>query len=59
MKRPLPRTKPSTCMIGVPSGAASLHGHCTLPTSSSLAWDTPAKVGVVRAISSMIWAASS
>ena len=26
-ERPLPRTKPSTCMIGVPSGAASLHGH--------------------------------
>jgi hypothetical protein len=28
MKRPLPRTKPSTCMVGVPSGAASLQGHC-------------------------------
>ena len=27
IKRPLPRTKRSTCMIGVPSGAASLHGH--------------------------------
>ena len=35
------------CMIGVPSGAASLHGHWTLPTSSSFANETPAKVGVV------------
>jgi hypothetical protein len=23
--------KPPTCMIGVPSGAASLHGHWMLP----------------------------
>ena len=34
---PLPRTKPSMCMTGVPSGAFSLHGHCTEPSSSSLA----------------------
>ena len=32
---PLPRTKPSICMTGVPSGAFSLHGHCTEPSSSS------------------------
>ena len=32
---PLPRAKPSMCMIGMPSGASSLHGHCTEPTSSS------------------------
>jgi hypothetical protein len=42
------------CMTGVPSGAAALHGHCTEPTSSSFAYDTPEKVGVRRAISSMI-----
>ena len=35
-------------MIGVPSGAASLHGHCTLPTSSSFANETPANVGRER-----------
>ncbi len=37
-----------TCMIGVPSGAASLHGHCTLPSWSSRSNDTPAKVGCGR-----------
>jgi hypothetical protein len=37
MKRPLPRTKRSMCMVGVPSGAASLHGHWMLPSLSSLA----------------------
>ena len=37
MNLPLPRTKPSICMIGVPSGAFSLQGHWTEPTSSSLA----------------------
>ena len=42
-------------MIGVPSGAAALHGHWTLPTASRCANDTPANVGVVSAISSMIW----
>ncbi len=52
---PLPRTNSSTCMIGVPLGALALHGHCTLPTLSRCANDTPAKVGVVSAISSMIW----
>ena len=58
MKRPLPRTKPPTCMRGVPSGALSLHGHWTEPSSSSLAKETPAKVGVSCAISSMISEAS-
>jgi len=42
-------------MIGVPRGAASLHGHWTLPSASSFANETPAKVGVVLAISSVIW----
>ena len=51
---PLPRTKPPMCMIGVPSGAFSLHGHWTEPSSSSFSKETPAKVGVSRAISSMI-----
>jgi len=45
-------------MIGVPSGAASLHGHCTDLTSSRCLKLTPAKVGVVAAISSMIADAS-
>jgi len=27
---PLPRTKPSICITGVPSGAAALHGHWIL-----------------------------
>ena len=35
MKRPLPRTNCSMCMMGVPSGASSLHGHWMLPSSSS------------------------
>lgn len=34
MNLPLPRTKASMCMIGVPSGAPSLHGHCRLPSLS-------------------------
>ena len=34
MNLPLPRTKPPMCMIGVPSGAFSLHGHCTEPIFS-------------------------
>ena len=46
MKRPLPRTNLPTCMIGVPSGAASLHGHWIEPSRSILAKETPAKVGV-------------
>ncbi|OIQ88744.1 hypothetical protein GALL_293490 [mine drainage metagenome] len=58
-KCPFPRTNPSACMVGVPSGAESLHGHCRLPTLSSLANETPEKVGVVAAISSMIWLPSS
>ena len=33
---PLPRTNASTCMIGVPSGIASLHGHWMLPSRSIL-----------------------
>ena len=36
MNLPLPRTKPLTCMIGEPSGALSLQGHCTEPRSSSI-----------------------
>ena len=52
-KLPMPRTKPPMCITGVPSGALSLHGHWTEP-SASFANDTPANVGVVRAISSMI-----
>src|SRR5690606_454640 len=51
---PLPRTNSSICMMGVPSGAWALHGHCRLPMRSSLSYDTPANVGVRRAISSMI-----
>ena len=51
---PLPRTKPLMCMTGVPSGAFSLHGHCIEPSSSSRLNETPAKVGVRWAISSMI-----
>jgi hypothetical protein len=31
----LPRANASTCMIGVPSGALSLHGHWMLPSLSS------------------------
>ena len=54
MKRPRPRTKRSTCIIGVPIGALSLQGHCIEPSSSSLAKETPAKLGVSDAISSMI-----
>src|SRR3546814_15042548 len=50
MNFPLPRTNSSMCMMGVPSGAASLQGHCRLPMRSSLAYDTPEKVGVRRAI---------
>ena len=53
MKRPLPRTNRSTCMTGVPSGAAALQGHCSEPMVSSLSYDTPVKLGVRRAISSM------
>ncbi len=45
-KCPLPRTKPPTCMTGVPSGALSLHGHWMEPRRSSLSNETPAKVGV-------------
>ena len=54
MKLPLPRAKPPICMTGVPSGAFSLHGHWTEPTLSRRSNETPAKVGVRRAISSMI-----
>jgi hypothetical protein len=36
MNLPRPRTKPSTCISGVPSGAFSLQGHCTDPIVSSL-----------------------
>ncbi len=35
MKRPLPRTNLSICMVGVPLGAASLQGHWIEPISSS------------------------
>ena len=42
------------CMTGVPSGALSLHGHWIEPSSSMRSNDTPANVGVSRAISSMI-----
>ena len=51
---PFPRTNSSTCMIGVPSGIASLQGHCTDPFSSSDANDTLANDGVSAAISSMM-----
>ena len=34
MNLPLPRTKPSTCIVGVPSGFLALQGHCTEPCSS-------------------------
>ncbi len=37
MNLPLPRTNWSMCIVGVPCGAVSLHGHCTLPSQSSLA----------------------
>ena len=54
-KRPLPRTKPPTCMIAVPaSSVVSLQGHCTLPRRSIFSKLTPAKLGVSAAISSMI-----
>jgi len=51
---PLPRTNCSTCMVGVPSGAWSLHGHWMLPSRAIFSKLTPVKVGVSRAISSMI-----
>ncbi len=51
---PLPRTNVSMCIVGVPSGVFSLHGHWMLPSWSSFAYDTPVKVGVRLAISSMI-----
>ncbi|MNT34248.1 hypothetical protein D3C72_1702180 [compost metagenome] len=35
MNLPLPRTKASTCMVGVPLGASALHGHWMLPSASS------------------------
>ncbi|MCY1222326.1 hypothetical protein D9M72_344160 [compost metagenome] len=35
MNLPLPRTKASICMVGVPSGASALHGHWMLPSWSS------------------------
>src|ERR1700723_1685814 len=54
MKRPLPRTNPPMCIPGVPSGALALQGHWMLPSSSILSKLTPAKVGVRRAISSII-----
>ena len=54
MKLPLPRTNPPMCITGVPSGALSLQGHWMLPSSSILSKLTPVKVGVSRAISSMI-----
>ena len=41
-------------MVGVPCGAASVTGHCIEPSASSRSNDTPANVGVVEAISSMI-----
>ncbi|MNN59292.1 hypothetical protein D3C81_1743990 [compost metagenome] len=55
MKRPLPRTNSSMCMVGVPSGASALQGHWMLPPNSSIRLKlTPVKVGVKAAISSMI-----
>ncbi len=53
---PLPRTNSPTCMVGVPSACAALQGHWMLPSSSMRAKLTPVKVGVSRAISSMICA---
>ncbi len=53
-KRPLPRTNSSTCMIGVPCGARLLQGHWMLPRRLILSKLTPVKVGVRRAISSMM-----
>ena len=41
-------------MIGAPSGYSAFTGHCSEPAASSRAKLTPAKVGVRRAISSMI-----
>ena len=46
-------------MSGVPFGALSLHGHWIDPMASILSKETPAKVGVRRAISSMISAADA
>ena len=57
MNRPLPRVNSSMCITGVPSGASSLHGHCTLPNSSSFLNEMFLKVGVTAAISSMMAAA--
>ena len=51
---PLPRTNSPTCIVGVPFGCSSLHGHWMLPSSSILAKLMPVNVGVSRAISSMI-----
>jgi hypothetical protein len=33
---PKPRVKDSTCMIGLPCGRSSLHGHWMLPKASNL-----------------------
>ncbi|XVV05711.1 hypothetical protein ACQPW3_10085 [Actinosynnema sp. CA-248983] len=44
----------STCMVGVPAGTSSSHGHWMLPNRSSRSNDTPANVGVSAAISAMI-----
>ena len=54
MNFPSPRTNSLMCIVGVPSGAFSLTGHCNDPTRSKCSNETPAKVGVVAAISSMI-----
>ena len=54
MNLPSPRTNSFMCIVGVPSGAFSLTGHCKDPTRSKCSNETPAKVGVVAAISSMI-----
>jgi hypothetical protein len=43
-----------TCIVGVPSGCASLQGHWILPSRSILSKLTPVNVGVRLAISSMI-----
>ena len=56
---PLPRTNWCTCMVGAPSGAASLYGHWMVPSRSIFSKLMPAKVGVSRAISSMISLACS
>ena len=53
-QRSLCRAQIHRCMMGVPLGVSSLHGHWMLPSCSKRSYDTPLKVGVRRAISSII-----